>query len=131
MARKKSARSSSAKKKPAAKAAKARPRSAGGKKRGSGQATEVERRWADYLEQRTALEESVAAVQAASEALSSARQIEAERRKQFDEQKRALEQLLEVEAASARRPDKPERKPLEFPGPAPAQPAKATKLTPG
>jgi len=128
MARKKTGRSSSAKKKPAAKA---KPRRAGGRK-GAGQATEVERRWAGYLEQRTNLEEAVAAVQEAAEALAAARQVEAERRKQFDAEKRALEQLLEVEAASARRPEKPERKPLEFPGPAPAaQPPKATKLTPG
>ncbi len=63
--------------------------------------TDVERRWREYWECRTALEASVAAVRAAQTSLSEAREDERERREVFDRTKSALRDLLEVEPASS------------------------------
>ena len=114
-----STRSSTAKKK--ATSTKARPtaKAAAKRKPGSGKSrgSEVETRWADYLDQRTELEAAVEAVRIATEQLSSARAVEATRRKQFDECKQTLERLLEVDAVSGSR-NNPRTKAPGFPEPA-------------
>jgi hypothetical protein len=114
---------------------KASPRSAPRRKTGrrpksatGGRATEVERRWSEYWQQRTELEEAVAAVREAEQALGTARDLERKRRSAFETAKSSLQTLLEVEsptasAAAARRM-------LELP-PSEPKPAKvADKPTP-
>ena len=118
-ARKPATRNSKTKKAPAKKAPAKKPARKGVGKHG----TEVEKRWADYLEQRTALEEAVTAVQAAAQELASARQIETEKRREFDECKRTLEQLLEVDPAAGGVAGR-ERKPLDFARPGAKPPSR-------
>ena len=67
----------------------------------SGRATEIERRWATYLKQRTMLEEVVKAVSMAEEALAKFRDDERELRDSFNSSKMTLEQLLEVQSATS------------------------------
>ena len=62
--------------------------------------TEVERRWNEYWRCRKQLEEAVAEVAAAQESLAVAMELERSRRAVFEETKRSLEQLLEVEPPS-------------------------------
>jgi len=125
MARKTKARTKNAppKKKPTATKGKSPARTApkagkrAPKRKGN---TEVERRWADYLSQRTSLEQAVTAVRAAEEELSSAREIERARRKEFDTCKESLEQLLEVESATAARSQR--KRPFDLQGPSSSPP---------
>lgn len=60
---------------------------------------DVEHRWREYWQCRTALEKSVAAVRDAQQNLAEARQLERTRREVFDQTKNALKDLLEVEPA--------------------------------
>lgn len=84
-----------------------------------GEESEVETRWREYWECRTALESAVQAVRDAQAQLTEARNEERQRREVFDRTKNALRDLLEVEPASSASPP-----------PAPASPSlfDATKL---
>jgi hypothetical protein len=68
--------------------------------------SEVERRWKEYWVRRKQLEEAVGKVRAASDVLKSAREQEKTRRAEFDEIKRLLTKLLDIDPvdASAREP---------------------------
>ncbi|MEM6990492.1 MAG: hypothetical protein AAF721_08345 [Myxococcota bacterium] len=92
-----------AKKAPKKAAKRASARRAKGRGAGTPAAEEsdVERRWREYWECRTALESSVAAVVAAQTALAEAKEDERARRAVFDRTKEALRDLLEVEPASS------------------------------
>jgi hypothetical protein len=59
--------------------------------------SDVERRWKEYWARRKQLEEAVEKVRAASEALKSAQEQEKNRRAEFDEIKRSLTKLLDVD----------------------------------
>jgi hypothetical protein len=61
----------------------------------------VERRWKEYWARRTQLEEAVAKVRAATDALKAAQEAERARRGEFDAIKRTLTTLLDVEPASS------------------------------
>lgn len=61
---------------------------------------DVQKTWREYLQHRTALEQAVAAVRAAEETLTRAREAEASRREVFNNAKSALEGLLEVAPAT-------------------------------
>ena len=65
---------------------------------------EVTRRWADYWKCRKQLEESVERVRAATQALRSAQEQEKARRVEFDEIKRSLTKLLDVDPVAPREP---------------------------
>ncbi len=107
-----------AKARPAAKPV-ARGKRATAKK--GGKVSEVETRWNEYLQQRTALEAAVAEVREAEQSLSSAREAERGVRKQFDDAKRAFERLLEVEPASNAGGGRAARRAADMPPP-PAPP---------
>jgi len=59
--------------------------------------SEVERRWQDYWERRSRLEQAVEAVRTATAALKKAQDDEKLRRAEFDEVKKTLTTLLDVE----------------------------------
>lgn len=100
------ARAASRKKKPAVrnpkikKKTKAAGKKSPARKTTGKRGTEVEHQWSAYLKRRTALVQAVETVRVASAELSKARETEAARRKDFDDSKRSLEQLLEVEGAA-------------------------------
>jgi hypothetical protein len=68
--------------------------------------SEVERRWKEYWARRKQLEEAVEKVRLAAAALKSAQELEKTRRAEFDDIKRSLTTLLDVDpvAAPAREP---------------------------
>lgn len=98
-AKKAPARKAATKKAPAKKAARAR--GADGRSAGKGEESDVEARWREYWECRTALESAVQAVVGAQAQLTEAREEERQRREVFDRTKNALRDLLEVEPASS------------------------------
>lgn len=107
MARKKAkttkvSRRAGAKKKaaPRAKAAKPKPaqRRAGGKTKSAAE-SDVERRWNEYWASRTTLEQAVEQVKDARAALATAQDAERACRSEFEEIKRSLTELLDVEPA--------------------------------
>jgi hypothetical protein len=63
--------------------------------------SEVERRWKEYWSRRKQLEEAVEKVRTAAAALKSAQELEKTRRAEFDDIKRSLTSLLDVEPAGA------------------------------
>jgi hypothetical protein len=63
--------------------------------------TEVERRWKDYWERRSRLERAVEAVRAATTELKKAQEDEKARRAEFEEVKRSLTTLLDVDPVGA------------------------------
>lgn len=63
--------------------------------------SEVEQRWHEYWEARTALEEAVATVRGAQDTLEHAKELERTRREVFETTKQTLKMLLEVEPASS------------------------------
>jgi len=71
---------------------------------------EVERRWKEYWARRKRLEEAVDKVRVASEALKGAQEDEKARRADFNEIKRSLTDLLDVDPAGA-----PQREPIQLP----------------
>ena len=66
--------------------------------------SDVEARWNEYWQCRTALEAAVTAVREAQARLAEAKTEEKERRRVFDQTKNALRELLEVEPASSATP---------------------------
>jgi hypothetical protein len=62
--------------------------------------SEVEKEWEQYWQHRAALEEACADVRRAQSSLAEATKRESERRIAFEEAKRSLKQLLEVESPS-------------------------------
>ena len=99
-ARTTSASAAAKKKAPAPKAARADKAKAAGSEPGS----DVEARWNEYWQCRTALEAAVTAVREAQARLADAKAEEKERRRVFDQTKNALRDLLEVEPASSASP---------------------------
>ncbi len=69
--------------------------------------SEVERRWKEYWARRKQLEEAVEKVRAAAAALKSAQELEKTRRAEFDDIKRSLTTLLDVDPAGT-----PAREPI-------------------
>jgi len=70
--------------------------------------SEVERRWQDYWERRSRLEQAVEAVRSATAELKKAQEDEKARRAEFDEVKKTLTTLLDVEpVGSAAAPTPP------------------------
>lgn len=65
---------------------------------------QVEERWREYWSRRTALEDAVSQVREAREALNLAIERESACRAEFDEIKRGLTELLDVEPAGPPRP---------------------------
>ena len=63
--------------------------------------TEVERRWQEYWSRRSQLEQAVEKVRSATTELRKAQEDEKARRAEFDEVKRSLTALLDVEPAGA------------------------------
>ncbi len=74
------------------------------------QSDEVERRWTEYWACRKRLEEMVEKVRAAGEALKGAQEQEKACRAEFDDIKRSLTKLLDVDPAGA-----PTREPIPLP----------------
>jgi hypothetical protein len=70
----------------------------------SGAETEVEKRWQEYWDCRKRLEEAVARVRTAREALQQAQESEHARRIEFDKVKGTLTTLLDVEPATSMQP---------------------------
>jgi hypothetical protein len=71
---------------------------------------EVERRWKEYWARRKQLEDAVEKVRAATEALRGAQADEKTRRAEFDEVKRSLTTLLDVDPVG-----QPAREPIQLP----------------
>ena len=82
--------------------AKVAPKRAAAKRKGAG--SDVERRWAEYWQRRKELEEAVAKVREAREALARLVEMERARRGEFEQVKGSLTELLDVEPASPSRP---------------------------
>ncbi len=100
-AKKKTKARAKPKSKPRAKAASTAQKSAAkGTRKKAG--TEVERRWKEYWRIRKELEDVVAKVRSAKEALDAAMDLERTKREDFDETRRILTQLLDVEPAGPR-----------------------------
>jgi chromosome segregation ATPase len=72
------------------------------KKKGAG--SDVEKRWAEYWRRRNELEEAVAQVKEARDALARLVEIERTRRSEFEQVKASLTELLDVEPANPNRP---------------------------
>lgn len=85
-----------------------RPRSAEPAKRTAakqkGAGSDVEKRWSAYWQHRNELEEAVAKVREAREALARFVEIERARRTEFEQVKASLTELLDVEPAHPARP---------------------------
>jgi hypothetical protein len=79
-------------------------------KRSESAGSEVERRWKEYWARRKQLEEAVEKVRAASDTLKSAQEQEKTRRAEFDEIKRSLTKLLDVDPVGG-----PAREPILLP----------------
>lgn len=117
MARKKKAKTRSAKKparatraKPAAKP-KPRPKASRARvTKGAAPDSDVERRWNEYWACRTKLEDAVATVKSAREALTAAQEAERACRAEFESIKGSLTTLLDVEPASG-----PQKQPTPMP----------------
>jgi outer membrane protein TolC len=88
----------------------AAPKSPKGAAKASAPGSEVERRWKDYWERRSRLERAVEAVRAASAELKKAQEDEKARRAEFEEVKRSLTTLLDVDPVGA-----PARDPIPLP----------------
>jgi hypothetical protein len=69
-----------------------------------GSESDVEKRWSAYWQRRNDLEEAVAKVREAREALASFVEIERSRRAEFEQVKASLTELLDVEPAVQSRP---------------------------
>jgi hypothetical protein len=90
------------KKKPRAKPKVApKKKSKAGKGKSSGPTTEVEQRWNEYWTCRKQLEETIEQVRASRAQLTEIQAVEREHRTAFEDTKRSLKQLLEVEPAAA------------------------------
>lgn len=79
--------------------------------------TEVERRWKDYWERRSRLELAVEAVRKSTAELKKAQEDEKARRAEFEEVKRSLTTLLDVDPVGA-----PARDPIPLPRSIPEPP---------
>jgi outer membrane protein TolC len=79
--------------------------------------SEVERRWKDYWERRSRLELAVEAVRSATTELKKAQEDEKARRAEFEEVKRSLTTLLDVDPVGA-----PARDPIPLPRSVPEPP---------
>jgi len=90
-------------KRPAPKAAGRTRTSAGGRGSGGPQ-SEVEKHWQEYWDCRKRLEEAVAKVRSARDALQQAQEAERARRIEFDKVKGTLTTLLDVEPAASSQP---------------------------
>jgi hypothetical protein len=88
----------SARRAPGAKPPKAPPKAS---PKANAPGTEVERRWQDYWDRRSRLEQAVDAVRTATAALKKAQEDERARRTEFDEVKKTLTTLLDVEPVGA------------------------------
>ena len=107
MASSKSKKASPKPVKPAAKSGSAKSSAKGG--------SDVERRWKEYWACRKQLEDSVEKVRAARETLQKAQDEERARRTEFDEIRRSLTTLLDVEPASSQQ----RQQPVALPQPVP------------
>lgn len=103
-----------AKPKPSPRRPPAAPKPAKGAAKASSPGTEVERRWQDYWERRSKLEHAVEAVRSATAELKKAQEEEKTRRTEFEEVKKTLTTLLDVEpvGAVAPTPSAPARDPI-------------------
>lgn len=72
------------------------------KKKGAG--SDVEKRWAEYWQRRNELEDAVARVKEARDALTRLVEVERTRRNDFEQVKASLTELLDVEPANPSRP---------------------------
>lgn len=66
--------------------------------------TDVEKRWTVYWQRRSELEDAVAKVREARDALAQLVEVERTRRSEFEQVKASLTELLDVEPASPSRP---------------------------